>query len=604
MSNTQPDGNAKIFLATTALEEFWDTTKPIIFLGVWCLRYSRHSFWGNVAGEVMDSPFSDSEKQHEAYQYVNDTYECSLALLGEAMNSIHGTRYSNRYWRIVIGPWLYWYVSAVYDRYACLRDALDSYPEVETIGLSEAAFVTPSSTVEFIQFLQEDSYNLQIYTKVLAALKKKFPSKKMSSAQHPFSNRSFSAPWKDRLRQPVEKIMATIGKLISPSIALKASYFSKTAEIQLILKSGRRLLPLWGQVSYSATPQKDSDLRDKIKQISLGKGEFEECLSAMLFSDIPACFVEGYKDVCRDAERVYPTKIKAIFSATAWSFDEYFKHWAAISAERGALLLGAQHGGNYGGQAMLPNENHETAITDYYYSWGWERTDCAAKVIPMPASKLLGRREIGASNQKSGILLTVALRFRYLIQFTYLPKHFQEYLSWHCRFAKTLSQEIVASVRVRPPHADFGWDITQRLKESFPSAPIETWEVPFQESLANCRLYVCDDFSTTFAEALAANRPTILFWDPQANELRHEAQPYYDLLRKIGILFDTPEDAGAAVNRVYDDVETWWNEPERQAAIKTFCEQFARNFPNGIDLWVDEFKRIANEASHINKRIR
>lgn len=603
MNHTQTNGNENIFLATTALEEFWDTTKPIVFLGEWCLRYSRRSFWESVDGEVMDSPFSKSEKQHEAYQYVNDIYERALTLLGEAMNSIHGTGYSNRYWRIVIGPWLYWYVSVVYDRYACLKAALDRYPDFETVGLSETAFVTPSSTIEFVQFSQEDSFNLQIYTKILGSLGKSFPRKEAKLAQHPSSNRSFSAPWKDRLRHPVEKIMATVGNLISPSIALKASYFSKPAEIQLMLKTGRRLLPLWGQVSYSASPKNSSDLRDKLKQISLGQGKFEECLSAMLFSDMPTCFIEGYKNVCSDAEKFYPKKIKAIFSATAWSFDEYFKHWAALSADRGTLLLGAQHGGNYGGQAMLPNEDHETAIADYYYSWGWKRTDCVAKVIPMPATKLLGRKIIGASNLKPGILLTVAVRTRYLLQLSSLPKYFQNYLSWHCRFAKTLSKEIMASVRVRPQHADFGWDITQRLKESFPSVPIETWEVSFQESLANCRLYVCDDFSTTFAEALAANRPTILFWDPQINELRHEARPYYDLLRKNGILFDTPEDAGAAVNRVYDDVEAWWNEPERQAAIQAFCEQFARTSSGGFDLWAAEFKRIANEAHQINKRI-
>jgi len=78
-------------------------------------------------------------------------------------------------------------------------------------------------------------------------------------------------------------------------------------------------------------------------------------------------------------------------------------------------------------------------------------------------------------------------------------------------------------------------------------------------SLENCRLYVCDHLSTTFAEALAANKPTVLFCNPETNRLRLDAQPYFDLLRNSGILFDTPETAASAVAAVYGDVEAWWN---------------------------------------------
>ena len=132
-----------------------------------------------------------------------------------------------------------------------------------------------------------------------------------------------------------------------------------------------------------------------------------------------------------------------------------------------------------------------------------------------------------------------------------------------------------------------------RLRDSCPNLEVETWDVPFQESLRSCRLYVCDHFSTTFAEALAANKPTILFWDPKANALRPEAQSFYDLLRAQGILFDTPEAAAVAVNRVYDDVEAWWNEPERQKALQLFCHQFARNTPDALALWQAEFAAVA-----------
>lgn len=336
----------------------------------------------------------------------------------------------------------------------------------------------------------------------------------------------------------------------------------------------------------------NDDIRKNLQNIGLGEDEFEQCLSAMLFADMPICFVENFHGVSRDAQNVYPKSPNAIFSANSWYYEEEFKQWAAKSAEKGSLLIGTPHGGSYGGLLDMPSENHEAAIVDRYYSWGWTRTDCAAKVIPFPASKLTGRKKIGASNLKVGILWAATSSSRYLLQFPSLPKFFYDYIAWQGRFAKTLNLQLVSAARLRPHREDDGWGIIPRIKECVPSIGIETWDIPFQDSLANCRLYVCDHFSTTFAEALAANQPTILFWDNQANELRSEAQPYYDLLRTAGILFDSPERAGEAVNQVYDDVESWWNDPERQNAVMIFCEQFARNSPDAIKLWVDEFRRI------------
>ena len=122
--------NTTPFLATTAEEAFWDTSKQIIFLGEWCQRYSRKAFWGPLGGEVLASPWQNAKERDTAYKYASDVYERLLAALGEALNSIHHVNHGPRYWRIVLGPWLKYYLPVVYDRYACLRTALDKYPDV------------------------------------------------------------------------------------------------------------------------------------------------------------------------------------------------------------------------------------------------------------------------------------------------------------------------------------------------------------------------------------------------------------------------------------------------------------------------------------------
>ena len=135
------------------------------------------------------------------------------------------------------------------------------------------------------------------------------------------------------------------------------------------------------------------------------------------------------------------------------------------------------------------------------------------------------------------------------------------------------------------------------MKDCIPDIQIESWDQPFQLSLENCRLYVCDHLSTTFAEALALNKPSLLFWNPLTTQLRPEAQAHFDSLRECGILFDTPQTAALVVGSVYEDVAAWWNHPEKQKAVQSFCATFTRTSPEAITLWSDELLKAAEFKS-------
>ena len=137
-----------------------------------------------------------------------------------------------------------------------------------------------------------------------------------------------------------------------------------------------------------------------------------------------------------------------------------------------------------------------------------------------------------------------------------------------------------------------GWDIEKRWQDFFPGVSFDSWDVSFKQSLENCRLYVCDQLATTWLEALSANKPTIIFWNPKHNKLRPEAQAYFDQLRLVGILYDTPESAAVTVNTIYDDVEAWWNKPEIQAVRKKFCDSFAQTSKYSVQDWIVELKKI------------
>ena len=125
------------YLATTALEEFWDTSKSILFLGEWCLIHGRKSFWKNLDGVKLDTPHLSTVGAYNIYKYISNIFEEILPSLCQILNQYHNCKFSQRYWKILIGPWLRKYLFILYARYIYLIDSESAwkYQEEETFRI-------------------------------------------------------------------------------------------------------------------------------------------------------------------------------------------------------------------------------------------------------------------------------------------------------------------------------------------------------------------------------------------------------------------------------------------------------------------------------------
>ena len=84
------------------------------------------------------------------------------------------------------------------------------------------------------------------------------------------------------------------------------------------------------------------------------------------------------------------------------------------------------------------------------------------------------------------------------------------------------------------------------------------------------------------------NFPTILFWNSKYIEVRDSVKSYFDDLRRVGILHDTPESAATKVNDIYDDPHSWWTSNEVQEVKDSFCYQYARSSDDWIVQWKEK----------------
>ncbi|SVE59247.1 uncharacterized protein METZ01_LOCUS512101, partial [marine metagenome] len=69
--------------------------------------------------------WDDRKKLLNDYRLLQDIHEKFLLQLSGILNKIHNTNHSVRYWRILIGPWLGWFVQIIFDRWFMLNKVIE-----------------------------------------------------------------------------------------------------------------------------------------------------------------------------------------------------------------------------------------------------------------------------------------------------------------------------------------------------------------------------------------------------------------------------------------------------------------------------------------------
>src|SRR5262249_25658745 len=154
----------------------------------------------------------------------------------------------------------------------------------------------------------------------------------------------------------------------------------------------------------------------------------------------------------------------------------------------------------------------------------------------------------------------------------FVPSHL-DYRRWKCRFVDMLNADARKNLLYRPYFSDLTFDDAMWMRRHYPH--LRLVEGPLEQALFACKLVVLDHPGTTLAVALAANVPTVAFWDREKWLLARQAKPLFAELERVGILCSDPESAATQVNTIWPDVEEWWREPGRQKARRAWCRQFA-----------------------------
>lgn len=582
MKNQLTEKSSRLrFLITTPLNLLKHYGKPILILGEWCRLFHQRNLLKNEDIQLHPYHWDDRNKFASDFRFLENLYEQKLVSLSNSLGNIHGVTTDVRYWRIIIGPWLRFFIDSIFDRYELIRTALESgkigNASVPTYTLHDW---TPSDFNEFYAQFRQDSWNSIIFSECL----------KEQGFLYEIDNEFVLLSKKEQNKLSLNKrlLNAFVGiyTAILPSalnkVVIIAAYLpkKKLVHLQMHLKQFPYLV---SPKIYVESRKRDQIIRAKL-DLTNSKTNFDKLLDRLICELMPYSYLENFKKFRDIVKQKYPSFPSVIFTANAYQADDGFKIWAASHVINDVPLVIGQHGGHYGIGLLNQTEDHQVRIADVFASWGWTDQD-KMNIVPLPAMKLPSKPIIYDAG--GDILLVTASYPRYFYCYfsVAVAGQFLDYLDEQIRFYKCLNETFKKMIKIRTDLDIFGWEIHERFKEAGLGESIDTSKKKLFSRLKECRMCVSSYNATVFLETLAANIPTIVFFDPNKYEIREETIEAMNSLRAVNILHDTPEAAAFFLNSLNKDIDAWWNSKVVQETRKQFCRTYANTSPNWISEW-------------------
>jgi len=560
-----------LFLVTTAIEESLpDNGLKTIFLGKWCKSLYESKNFMHHDFLIQDYIWDSRQRIPKDYLYISNVYEFFLEELTQILNNYHEVEHKKRFWRILVGMWLGWFIQISYERWLSILSLEQREESIHTkiIDYKEDEFL-PNDMLSFYNQIYEDRFNHYLFSEIIK-FRKKF---------------SFEEVPDEGIEQVREEIYSQ-NNVFKRIIRGLQNRFSFKSQRYFFINSGMQKFNLLvfqillGQMPYFAE-SKDLELtkinkdRSSFKMNFDSEDNFIKFLQTQIEDLMPLAYLEGFKELSRRSEEVnWPKNPKSIWTSNSFFLNEIFKYWSAekLESEEAKLII-SQHGGLYGTSKWYFFEEHEREISDVYFSWGWSRDK---KTVPYPVKGF--RRGIPKVNQNRNLFLVQMKIPRYSYQMFSGPisGQYLNYLENQFNFVEELSDEVRSNTTIRFKKNPYGWSEDQIWLRRFSDINVDLGESNILDCIKNSRIYVCTYNATTFLESFFLNHPTIIFWDQEFFELNDEAKTYFKGLKKINLFFDDPVKAANFINSIWHDVDSWWEEVINQKEYKEFRETFCR----------------------------
>lgn len=558
------------FLATTSLDKIHKKKKEFN-LGYFCIsekcelnKYNKQN--------VLQNHWGNKKKILKKYKFIQSVTDELFLSLVEFLNKTHDKNENENYWRIIIYPWVCFYVSTIFDRWETINTLLNQnkkksfYTYKYNFSIKSQEI---SSTLDWFYKSQSEIFNNRVFNEII-----RFKNNKRIK----IINKNINLPKKEKkikinFYQIIDNFINKIG-LFFNTIFFDKTNFEKFDFIKLCLRKFQiptrnfsvfNDLKLVSGYNYKLR----NNLNLKIKKSS----NFKLFLYTQIKFYLPKSFLEDF-EVFIQINKKFIKKRLFIGSYSTVYFDR-FKVFLAESKLIGSRYIYTDHGAGI-------HASHDS-IFDHFYK-------ISDKII-CPARRLAKKKKhqyVGSSiykkiknynpnKPKEKILVNFHEFYKFIFRVPVTTPPFEgevESFIKTIQGLKMISNKLIKNLKFRVK-GNFGLNSEKRFAKIFGKESIENKDqINFSSSINESKLVICFIPQTSYIECIFNNIPTILIGNKEGFFDTKDRVQILKKLQKNNMFFNNMREAAKFINNNWEKMEMWWNNKSLQKLRNEFLKKY------------------------------
>ena len=550
------DSSPKKYLELPTFDKKFNFKKNIVF----------YKQWNDYKKKIIDI-----KKNIKLYNYYMDQLIVFL-------NNYHRKDHSRRYWSIILGPWLWRFISGMSFKWNLINSIEKKYIFLKKeIDLKE---VIPLGIEDYQKIKNTNYWTHYCYSKIIEhSFSKKFFIKNNGDLKKNFErdqiyNNLKTSNIKEKISFLTQKILNFLPQ--NKKILIYSTYMSNLNEIKLNLLLNKSLLYYKSLRPYFLFEKKKlfQFERQKFKALDYHKSGLEEFLSEELLKCIPSGDLENYENIGNIVNQIpFPKFPQKIFTTLGINRSTLMDRYVAQNVEKGSSLILAQHGGSYFQTKFHFDSIYETEISDKYLSWG--------KIKKRNISSVGVIKDISnASKVSNKILLEVRMRKSAYQEEIKIDSGFLEGKKFSknlCEFFSLLKgNKICENLYVKLHETKSIWHEKKQFLSHNPDLKFLDEKKKMIKEICSAKLIIHTSCSSGHLECLAINKPILILFVHNINLFDDKSKNYIKKFIKLGIVHKSPQSLFKMLKKLERNqiIEKWWGSEKRQKLLDEYRNEF------------------------------
>jgi len=321
--------------------------------------------------------WKNSKEKLDDIKKIFNLYDYFLSQLVVFLNKYHNKKHSKKYWSIILGQWLFKFISAVSFRWNLIK----SLKRKKFIFLKHEIStreIIPLGIEDFTKMSNSNYWNHYIYTRIIEnSFSNNFKIKKIGKITHNSENKTIYQNLNHtNIRGYISLLIQKILNYFcnKNSTLIFSTYMSNLEELKLNFLVNKSLLYYKILYPYHLFKQKKLfkfKRLDNYNNLKSHNKSLKSFLNKELINSIPSAYLENYNAIGIMSNQIpFPKSPKKIFTTLGIYRNTVMDRYIARNVENGCSLILAQHGGAYFQHKLHFSSIYELYIADKYLSWG------------------------------------------------------------------------------------------------------------------------------------------------------------------------------------------------------------------------------------------